>query len=160
MEVARKEAEARGEMPMPVGPQWLGIFVAHMSDKGRLTCRQQQQQQQQLTTSQMEMESRRGGEGRGRAASGRSSRAAGRRCACRWESCQAVSVADRGRPPRRAAARGMRACGQNMSAASSAVVVDHVHVVVLVPGLCCAFVLIHIKMHDEPMNEATLGRRR
>lgn len=54
MEVARKEAEAgaRGDMPMPVGPPWLGIFVAHMSDTGRLTCRQQQQQQQ-LTTSQM-----------------------------------------------------------------------------------------------------------
>lgn len=34
-------------------------------------------------------------------------------------------------------------------------------IVFLVPGLCCAFVLIHIKMHDEPMNEATLpGRRR
>lgn len=33
-------------------------------------------------------------------------------------------------------------------------------IVVLVPGLCCAFVLIHIKMHDEPMNEATLARSR
>lgn len=55
------EEAAWEEMPMPVGPQWLGIFVAHMSDTGRLTCRQQQQ----LTTRQLQIEKRSGGEGRG-----------------------------------------------------------------------------------------------
>lgn len=144
------EEAAWEEMPMPVGPQWLGIFVAHMSDTGRLTCRQQQQ----LTTRQLQMERRRGGEEVDEAGQAGVARAVGK--VARQSAWQTEAGHHAGLPQEECVPVD-KTCQQPRPPSSSSLSLS---IVVLVPGLCCAFVLIHIKMHDEPMNEATLARRR